>query len=115
MSQTNAIILRIRADRAEEFESLFRAEEVPIWEDFAERGQLLAASLTRVEYGSEQERQAKKGIAEYILHAVMRDMAAHTAHDEDPRFNAFLKKARRLQPEGPLVWGGDTLVKQNAP
>ena len=99
MSQTNAIILRIKADRAREFERPFRAEEVPIWEDFARQGKLLAASLTRVQYGSEQEEQEQKGILEYILYAVLQDMAAHTAHDQDPRFNAFPKKARRLQPK----------------
>ncbi len=115
MSQTNAIILRIRADQAEAFEKLFREEELPIWEDFAKRGRLLAASLTRARYGSEQERQATKGIVEYILVAVLSGMAAHTAHDEDARFNAFLEKARELQPEPPLVWGGDTSIAKNFP
>jgi hypothetical protein len=31
MAQANAIIVRIRADAAEEFERLFEAEELPIW------------------------------------------------------------------------------------
>lgn len=115
MSQTNAIILRIRAEQAEEFERLFRAEEVPIWEDYARQGKFLQASLTRVAYGSEQERQAKRGIVEYILYALVRDMAAHGDHDEDRRFQVFLKKARKFQPEQPLVWGGDTLIRQNVP
>ncbi len=115
MSQTNAIILRVRAEQTADFERLFRGEELPIWEDFAQQGKLLAGSLTRVEYGSEQERQAKKGVVEYILLAVMKDMAAHTAHDEDARFNTFLAKARKFQPEGPLVWGGDTLIAKNVP
>lgn len=115
MSQTNAIILRIRADQADEFERMFREEESPIWDDFAKRGALLAASLTRATYGSEEERWAKERIVEYILVAVLRDMAAHGEHDQDPRFNAFLRKAKKLQPEGPLVWGGDTTVGKNWP
>jgi hypothetical protein len=38
-------------------------------------------------------------------------MAEHSEHDSDPRFEAFLKKARQLQPEPPLVFGGTTLIK----
>jgi hypothetical protein len=113
-SQTNAIILRIRKDKAKEFERLFAAEEMPIWKDFHARGKLRAASLTRVEYGSEED-DAKKGeYANYILYAVMADMRAHLQHDRDERFNAFLKKAQRWQPEGPSVWGGKTLFRMNA-
>jgi hypothetical protein len=113
-SQTNAIILRIRKDKAAEFERAFAEEELPIWEDFHKRGRLLAASLTRVQYGVEED-EAKKGkYVAYILYAVMKDMRAHTEHDEDERFNAFLKKARRWQPEGPSVWGGRTVFRVNA-
>jgi hypothetical protein len=31
MSQTNAIILRIKADRADEFERLFKEHQYPNW------------------------------------------------------------------------------------
>jgi hypothetical protein len=34
MAQANAIIVRIRADAAEEFERMFEAEELPIWDEF---------------------------------------------------------------------------------
>ena len=113
-SQTNAIILRIRKENAAEFERAFADEELPIWEDFYKRGKLLAASLTRVEYGVEEDDAKKGNYVVYILYAVMRDMRAHTEHDEDERFNTFLKKARRWQPEGPSVWGGRTVFRVNA-
>ena len=113
-SQTNAIILRIRKDAARAFERLFAAEEVPIWRDFHARGKLRAASLTRVEYGVEEEDAEKRDYVAYILYAVMANMRAHEEHDRDPRFVAFLDKARRLQPEGPSVWGGTTLFRVNA-
>ena len=32
--QTNAIVVSIRVELAEEFESLFAAEELPIWDEF---------------------------------------------------------------------------------
>jgi len=113
-SQTNAILIRIRKERAREFERLFEKEELPIWKDFHASGKLRAASLTRVEYGVEED-EAKKGkYVAYILYAVMKDMRAHTEHDEDERFNAFLTKVRRWQPEGPSVWGGRTVFRVNA-
>jgi len=113
-SQTNAIILRIRKTKAAEFERAFAAEELPLWKDFHKGGKLLAASLTRVAYGVEED-DAKKGkYVAYILYAVMKDMRAHTEHDEDERFTAFLKKARRWQPEAPSVWGGRTIFRVNA-
>jgi hypothetical protein len=39
-------------------------------------------------------------------------MAEHSAHDRDPRFEAFLQKARALQPESPSVFGGDVIFER---
>jgi hypothetical protein len=103
--QTNAIVVSIRADQAAEFEALFEAEELPIWEEFHGDGTLVSASLTRVEYGSQQ----KDGVQDYVILAVFHGMGGHTAHDRDERFNAFLPKARALQPSSPFVWGGSTV------
>ena len=103
MPQANAIIIRIRAEEAEEFERLFGEEELPIWKDLHGAGKLLAASLTRVAFGSEEQ----EGVQDYVIYAEFPGMAEHSAHDSDPRFEAFLKKARKLQPRGPSVWGGE--------
>lgn len=67
MSQTNAIILRIRRDRAREFEQLFEAEEYEIWKRFHAKKLFVSASLTRVEYGSEQEEAKEGGYVNYIV------------------------------------------------
>jgi hypothetical protein len=107
MTQTNAIIVRIRTEQAEEFERLFEAEELPIWQDFHGSGRMLSATLARVEYGSEQQ----EGVQDYIVIAELPGMREHEAHDSDQRFNEFLKKARQLQPESPLVWGGSPLFQ----
>ena len=50
MSQTNAIILRIKADRAKVFERLFKKHQYPNWKKHYAKGGMLAASLTRVAY-----------------------------------------------------------------
>jgi hypothetical protein len=103
--QTNAIVVSIRAEQAEEFERLFAEEELPIWDEFHRDGTLISASLTRVAYGS----QEKEGVQDYVILAVFHGMSGHTAHDRDARFNAFLPKARALQPSSPFVWGGTTV------
>src|SRR3989454_2308981 len=93
--ETTAIVLRIAADRATDFEAMFEAEELPIWDDFTGRGRFLEARLVRAVGGSEQRR----GIQDYLLHIVAADHEAHEEHDRDPRFRAFLAKAERFQPD----------------
>jgi hypothetical protein len=109
-TETTAIVLHIAADRAKEFESMFEADELPIWNDFTRRGRFLEASLVRAAGGSEE----RDGIQDYILHVVAADHDAHEEHDSDPRFRAFLAKAQRLQPTGPLVWFGDTVFERRS-
>ena len=111
MSQTNVIILRIAKEKAKEFEKLFEAEQLPNWKKFHAKKQFLAASLTRVEYGSEED-DAKKGkYVNYVVVAQLTGMRAHTAHDNDPAFKAYDQKAEAFQPEGPSVYGGTTIFE----
>lgn len=111
MSQTNAIVLRIKADRTKEFEALFEAKQYPHWKEMHAKGQMLAASLTRVEYGSEEDEAKEGGYVNYVVVAKLKGMEAHTAHDNDPRFNEYDRKADEFQPEGPSVWGGTTVFE----
>src|SRR5256886_1999660 len=46
--ETTVIVLRIAADHVKDFEAMFQAEEIPIWDDFARRGRFLEARLVRV-------------------------------------------------------------------
>ena len=107
--QSIAIILRIAADRVAEFEAMFQAEEIPIWDDFTARGLFTECSLTRVSGGGE----TPEGIQDYILHIVATE-EGHTAHDDDPRFKSFLQQAQHLQPRQPLVWFGDPIFERRA-
>src|SRR5256886_13356649 len=102
--ETTAIVLRIAAARAKDFEAMFEAEDIPIWDDFTRRGRFLEARLVRAIGGSEQ----RGGIQDYLLHIVAPDHEAHEKHDRDPRFPAFLAKAERLPPAPPVVWFCDT-------
>ncbi len=87
---------------------MFESEEIPIWDDFTGRRRFLEARLVRVEGGSE----VRDGIQDYIVHIVAADHVAHEEDDRDPRFNAFLARAQRLQPVGPLVWFGRTIFER---
>jgi len=111
MSQTNAIILRIKKERTKEFEEAFGREQYKNWEKHVAKGGFLAASLTRVEYGSEEDAAKKGGYVNYIVFAKLTGMRAHTAHDSDPDFKAWDEKAEAFQPEGPSVWGGTTVFE----
>jgi hypothetical protein len=109
-AETTEIVLRIARARSAEFEAMFEAEEIPIWDDFTGRRRFLEARLIRVDGGSE----VRQGIQDYILHIVAADHDAHEEHDRDPRFNAFLARAQQLQPTGPLVWFGQTIFERRA-
>jgi hypothetical protein len=113
MAQGNLIIIRIRADQADAFEQLFRDEELVIWRDLRERTGLRHASLTRIAFGTEEEQARREGYVPYGIYAEFDSMAGHRAHDDDPRFNAFLAKARTLQPRGPSVWGGEIVFTRD--
>jgi hypothetical protein len=105
--QSIAIILRIASDRVAEFEAMFEAEEIPIWDEYTARGLFKECGLTRVTGGG----QTPEGIQDYILQIVA-TAEGHTAHDHDERFNRFLKRAQKLQPEEPLVWFGDSIFER---
>ena len=105
------IVLHVSSDKKAEFESLFRQEEIPIWDDFTRRRRFERAILVRAAAGN----QRAAGTQDYIIFVVATDEAAHGEHDDDPRFTAFLEKARRLQPQPPLVWFGEPVIERTAP
>jgi hypothetical protein len=107
MSETVAIILRFREEEAEQFESAFKAEVYPLWEEFKTQGKFISASLTPALEGSEK----KDGFREYILHVEVPSRAEHEEFDSEPRFLPFLEKFRAMQPEDPKVWLGNTLFQ----
>lgn len=110
MKGITAIVLQIDAAKTQEFEALFQAEEIPIWDDYTARGRFLEAILIKATGGGE----GRAGIQHYILHVVMADSEAHHEHDNDPRFKALLEKAQKLQPEPPLVWFGVPIFERAA-
>ena len=107
MSETVAIILRFRKEDTEKFETAFKTEVVPLWQEFKAQGKFIAASLTPALEGSEK----KKGFRDYILHVEVPSRAEHDEFDSEPRFLPFLEKFQAMQPEEPKVWLGNTLFQ----
>src|SRR2546427_9242676 len=106
-AETTAIVLRVAADHATDFEAMFDAEEIPIWDDFTRRGRFLEARLVRAIGGSEQ----RGGIQDYLLHIVAAGHEAHQEHDRDPPVPAVLAKAERVPPGPPVGWFGGTFFE----
>ena len=104
---TASIVLNIAADKTDEFERGFKEYELPTHRDLYERGLLVMSLLARVE---DIATQPVEGAVQYLVIAVFRDHEGHTAHDNDPRFKKWNKKADAYQIEGPIVFGGDTIV-----
>jgi hypothetical protein len=107
MSETIAIILRFREEDAEQFESAFKAEVYPLWQEFKTQGKFISASLTPALEGN----ASKDGFRDYILHVEVPSRAEHEEFDSQPRFLPFLEKFRAMQPEDPKVWLGNTLFQ----
>ncbi len=106
--QTIGIVLNVGTDQAEEFERGFREMEAPIWADLHGRGVLTMATLTRLDISTKKV----DGAAQYLVVAIFATDEGHHLHDQDPRFEAWNKRADAYQIQDPFVFGGDTIVQQ---
>src|SRR5262245_17914174 len=102
MSELDVIIIHIRAEQAAEYERLFAERELPRWREFKDRGAFLSARISRVAFGTDD-------VVKYAIAVEVPSHAAHSEHDADPGFQEFNRLADLLQPENPLVYGGEVL------
>src|SRR2546428_10165596 len=101
-AETTAIVLRVAADHATDFEAMFDAEEIPICDDFTRRGRFLEARLVRAIGGGGQ----RGGIQGYLLHVVAAGHEAPEGHDRRPPVPAVLPQAGPVPNEPPSLWFG---------
>jgi len=106
--QTIGIVLNVGKDQADEFEAGFREMEAPIWEDLHAQGALVMATLTRLDIST----KTVDGAAQYLVVAIFATDEGHHLHDQDPRFDAWNKRADAYQIQEPFVFGGDTIVSE---
>jgi quinol monooxygenase YgiN len=104
--QTVGIVLNVGRDKADEFERGFREMEAPIWADLHSRGVLTMATLSRLDISTKKV----DGAVQYLVVAIFASDEGHHEHDNDPRFEAWNKRADAYQIAEPFVFGGDTIV-----
>lgn len=106
MSEMAVLVIRVRAEQAEDYERLFEASELPRWRDYHKRGLFKRARIFRSAFGSHEE----DGIANYVI-AVEMESEAHHEHDNDPGFMEFNRQADAFQPKQPFVFGGEPMFE----
>ena len=103
---TIAVVLSVKPDQVAAFEAGFREHELPIWNDFHERGVMFSASLTKMDISS-----VKRGDAvQYLIVVVFATPDGHHEHDNDPRFQAWNEMADAYQVGDGLALGGETML-----
>jgi hypothetical protein len=106
--QTIGIVLNVGDDQADAFERGFKEMEAPIWADLHARGLLTMATLTRLDISTKKI----AGAAQYLVVAIFATDEGHHVHDNDPRFEAWNKRADAYQIAEPFVFGGDSIVTE---
>jgi hypothetical protein len=104
--QTVGIVLNVGLDHIQAFEDGFRAMEAPIWGDLHARSVLSAATLTKLDISTRKT----DGAVQYLVVAIFATDEGHHEHDNDPRFDAWNRRADAYQIAEPFVFGGDTIV-----
>ena len=105
--ETIAIVLTVGKDSMEAFESGFRDEEYPVWQDLFLRGLLVGASLTRMEIST----GSVDGATQYLVVAVFATGEGHHEHDNHPAFQAWNKRADAFQVAPAMAFGGETILE----
>ena len=105
--ETVTVILNIRDESVELFEEGFRQHELPVWQDLAGRGELVAATLNRLEISS----RPVDGAQQYMVVAIFATGEGHHAHDDHPGFQAWNAMADTYQIGQALAFGGETVVR----
>lgn len=105
MSELDVIVIHVRADQAEEYERLFAERELPRWLAYKASGAFLSARISRVAFGTDN----RQDVAKYVIVVEVPSHAEHSQHDADPGFQEFNRLADALQPQDPLVYGGEVL------
>jgi hypothetical protein len=105
MSELDVIIIHIRPEQAEEYERLFAEQELPRWREYKAKGAFISARISRVAFGTDN----RENVVKYAIAVEVPSHAEHSEHDADPGFQEFNRLADLLQPENPLVYGGQVL------
>ena len=105
--ETVAIVLSVGEDRVAEFESGFKAHELPVWQDLEASGLLASATLNRLDISS----QPVDGAVQFLVVAVFHTGEGHHRHDDHPGFKAWNAIADEFQVAPAMAFGGETILR----
>jgi hypothetical protein len=105
--ETVAVILNVKRESVEQFEAGFREHELPVWQDLAGRGELIGATLNRLDISS----RPVDGATQYMVVAIFATGEGHHAHDAHPGFEAWNAIADTYQTGDAMAFGGETVVR----
>src|SRR5438270_892448 len=95
-TEATEIVLRIASDNTREFEAMFEAEEIPIWEDFTRRGRFVECRLVRIQ-GGDPEGTGMGG-------------PGYSIKDELPAGNANVRGSISMANAGPNTGGSQFFI-----
>jgi len=104
--ETVAVVLNVGDDRVDEFLEGFRKHEVPVWKDIAGRGEMLRATISRMDISS----RPVAGATQFLIVVVFATSEGHHQHDSHPGFEAWNKIADAYQVGQPMAFGGETVI-----
>lgn len=105
--ETVTVVLNVRQEDVDAFESGFREHELPVWHDLQERGLLIAATLNRLDISS----RPVDGAVQYLVAVIFASGEGHHVHDSHPGFATWNAIADTYQIGDPMAFGGETVVR----
>jgi hypothetical protein len=108
--ETVAVVLNVRTDQVDEFLAGFRNHEVPVWRDLASRGEMLRATMSRLDISS----RPVAGATQFMISVVFATGEGHHEHDNHPGFKAWNEIADTYQIGDALAFGGETVLALGA-
>lgn len=104
--ETVTVVLNVKPEHVEAFETGFREHELPVWRDLRSRGLIERATLSRLDISS----RPVEGTVQYLVAVIFTSDEGHHAHDSHPGFQAWNAIADRYQSGDPMAFGGETVV-----
>ena len=104
--ETISVVLSVKPDQVEAFESGFREHELPIWQDYHARGIMASAAIAKMDISSVPRGDA----VQYLIVVAFATGEGHHLHDNDPRFNEWNRIADQYQVGDGMAFGGETLM-----
>ena len=104
--ETVTVVLNVKPEHVEAFESGFREHELPVWRDLRERGLIERATLSRMGISS----APVEGTVQYLIAVLFTSGEGHHVHDSHPGFQAWNAIADGYQSGDAMAFGGETVI-----